>query len=252
MTSNFVADSRFLMCTVTTHHTQSPQWPKTIYICARIETRMTCFNFRIYMQKYVWNVWCVADAKSLHRFEYLYLNLVSSHRSLTSWYFLFFFLIYFRSLRAHLQLHRIGSGVRFLDMVICAIETTGTRRYHFHCAAQATAHLFALVPSHHRADLLMVLVHWIHIVGQMVHCNELLRAFGHVLVLCVTRNGLQTTSFHCHGHHIDAINANDCRLRHQYLGKWLPENDKSFGMPHIRDQYQTIDCHVLQLFRTFR
>lgn len=104
-------------------------------------------------------------------------------------------------------------------MVIRAIETPGTRRHHFHCSAQAAAHLLALVPSHHRADLLMVLVHRIHIVGQMVHCDELLRAFGHVLVLCVTRHGLQAAPFHCHGHHIDAIDANDCRLRHQYLGK---------------------------------
>lgn len=112
MTSNFVADSRFLMCTVTTHHTQSPQWPKTIYICARIETRMTCFNFRIYMQKYVWNVWCVADAKSLHRFEYLYLNLVSSHRSLTSRYFLFFSHLFSLSWRAStVTSNRIGCAV---------------------------------------------------------------------------------------------------------------------------------------------
>lgn len=148
---------------------------------------------------------------------------------------------------SHLQLHRTRSCLWLLDMVVCAVETARTRWHHLHCAAQATAHLLALVPSHHRVDLLVVLVHRIHIVGQMVHCDELLRTFRHVLVLCVTCYGLQATPFHCHGDHIAAIDANDCRLRHQHLGQWLPENVESFGMSHFRNQYQTIDCHVFQL-----
>lgn len=148
------------------------------------------------------------------------------------------------------QLHNRRPCRWILDVAVRFIKIAGIGRYAVRCAAQTAVNLFALVSSHHRFDLFMVLVLRIHVVRPVVHCDELLCAFGHVFVLCAPCHGLQATTFHSNGDHVAAIDTNDCRLCNQLLGLRLrtigaKQQEQLKHLPHFNDQHQIIACHVL-------
>jgi len=70
------------------------------------------------------------------------------------------------------------------------VQAARTVRYHICSVAQETAHLPALVPSHDRAAILVVLVLGVYVVRPVVRCHELLGALYDVLVLRGQRHGL--------------------------------------------------------------
>uniref|UniRef100_A0A8D8KDV4 (northern house mosquito) hypothetical protein n=1 Tax=Culex pipiens TaxID=7175 RepID=A0A8D8KDV4_CULPI len=85
------------------------------------------------------------------------------------------------------EFHRTRPSQWLLDVAVCAVEAARAGRHRVHCAAEAAAHLPALVPPHHGADVQLVQLHRVHRVGPLVHRDELLRPLGDVLVLCAAR-----------------------------------------------------------------
>lgn len=94
----------------------------------------------------------------------------------------------------------------------------------------------------------MVQLHGIHQLGALVHCDELLCAFGDVQLLCPEGGTLQSATLHLDDHHIPAVDPNDHRLCDQCVGQWVPEDTWHTIVQHIAAQHKSIDCHVLQLF----
>lgn len=136
-----------------------------------------------------------------------------------------------------LQLHWARSCVRLLDLAVCAQQAAGAGRYDIHCAAQAAADLPALVSSHHGADLLVVQLHGIHQLGALVHCDELLCAFGDVQLLCTEGGTLQSATFHLDDHYIAAVDPNDHWLCDQCVGQRVPEDAWHTIVQHIAAQH---------------
>lgn len=100
----------------------------------------------------------------------------------------------------------------FLDLAVCTLQTTRIGRHTIHRAPQTAADLPALVPSHNRTDLHMVLIHRVHLVRTLVCRHELLRTLLNVLLLRTPRNALQATASHIDGHHVAAAHPDDRRM----------------------------------------
>lgn len=76
------------------------------------------------------------------------------------------------------------------------------RRYNIHYSEEAEADLPALVPPHHCAAVLVVLLQGHGSWGRLVHDHELQRARRDVLLLCLASGGFPSFPEVCHVHHL--------------------------------------------------
>lgn len=132
-------------------------------------------------------------------------------------------------------------------MAVRAVQAARTGRHHIHRAAQTTAHLPALVPSHHRAAVHVVLVHGVHVVRAVVHRHELLGALDDVHVLRDARHGLPAAHVRVHVHHGQPADADADRLLHQLHHVRVPEDGRAAVVPRVPAQHHAVVGHVLQL-----
>lgn len=132
-------------------------------------------------------------------------------------------------------------------MAVRVVQTPRAGRHHIHRAAQTTAHFPALVPSHHRADVYVVLVQRVHVIRPMVHCNELLGALDDVHVLRVPSYGLPAAPVRVHVHHVQPAIADVRRVFHQLRHVRLLKVGRPAVVPRVPAERHTVVHHVLQL-----
>lgn len=118
-------------------------------------------------------------------------------------------------------------------------------RWHsVHCSAEATPHLPSLVPPHHCAALLLVLLQGPGGRRWLVHDHELHRPLPHVLLLCGTGSWPAGAPPLCHVHHGLTDPADDDGAGRGGPGVSL---DARRALPFIRGQHHLGLAHVLQL-----
>uniref|UniRef100_A0A8D1VEZ5 Elongation of very long chain fatty acids protein n=1 Tax=Sus scrofa TaxID=9823 RepID=A0A8D1VEZ5_PIG len=87
-------------------------------------------------------------------------------------------------------------------LVLWSLSLAVFRRYNIHHSEEAEADLPALVPPHHCAPLLLVLLQGHGGRGRLVHDHELWRALGDVLLLRLASGGVPSVPEVCHVHHL--------------------------------------------------
>lgn len=137
-------------------------------------------------------------------------------------------------------------------MAVRPLKTSRAWRHHFHSFAKAAAYLLALVSSHHRADVLVVLVHGIHCISSLVRCYELLRTLAHVHLLRAPSTQIPSTTLHFNGDHCPATHSDGRRMRYQRLGARVSTASWPRCLQHFTDQHQAVNRHVCQLLHSFR
>jgi len=137
-------------------------------------------------------------------------------------------------------------------VAIRAVQAARAGRHDIHCAPQAATDLPALVPSHHRAAVHVVLVHGVHGVRAVVHRHELLGALDDVHVLRGARHGLPAAQVRVHVHHGQPVDANVGRLLHQLHHVRVPEGRRAALVPRVQAQHHSVVHHVPELPDTIR
>lgn len=132
-------------------------------------------------------------------------------------------------------------------MAVRVVQASRTGRHHIHRAAKTAAHLPALVPSHHRADVHVVFVQRVHVVRPMVHRDELLGALDDVHVLRVPGNGLPAAAVRFHVHHGQSAGSDVRRLFHQLHHVRLPEGGRPAILSRVTAEHHPVVRHVFQL-----
>uniref|UniRef100_A0A8C0D2N7 Elongation of very long chain fatty acids protein n=1 Tax=Balaenoptera musculus TaxID=9771 RepID=A0A8C0D2N7_BALMU len=87
-------------------------------------------------------------------------------------------------------------------LVLWSLTLAVFRRYNIHHSEEAEADLPALVPPHHCAPVLLVLLQGHGCRGWLVHDYELWRALRDVLLLCLASSGFPSLPEVCHVHHL--------------------------------------------------
>ncbi len=96
----------------------------------------------------------------------------------------------------------------------------------------------------------MVRVQGVHLIGPLVHRDELLRAFLDVHVLRPASDGLLPAKIHHDADHVAANRPNGDRLPGQLLVVYVPKIGAI--VPHLHFKYSTFHLHVFQLLRALR
>nr|XP_014353218.1 PREDICTED: elongation of very long chain fatty acids protein 6 isoform X2 [Latimeria chalumnae] len=129
-------------------------------------------------------------------------------------------------------------------LVLWSLGLALFRRYNLHHPEETEAHLPALVPSHHGAAVLLVLLQGHGGWWRLVYDHELRGPRCHVLLLCPAGCRLQGLTQVCHVHHPDTDHPDGDGLRSELPGLCL---DAAGPVPVPRPEHHLVLPDVPQL-----